>query len=706
MKLPRETTRSTTMKPIAILAAILLSTLALPLSAAPVEQAVLTEGAPYTGNYGSALALSGDTLVVGRGGEEKAHVYVRSGNTWAQQAVLTASNSDPGDRFGDSVAISGDLIIVGALLERSNARGVNGDGTNNSQVEAGAAYIFKRSGTTWTQVAYLKPHVNYPYPRFGCSVAISGTTVVVGTGYGKRFWADIGLTSAGDGSPATGVDGDATLGGLTSAGAAYVYSLHGVEWRFDAYLKASNTGSFDQFGWAVAIDGDRIVVGANGEASAATGVNGDQADNSLPVAGAAYVFGRGANGKWAQEAYLKCFTPQTPGINNWGIGFGGAVALQGDTVAIGISGAGDVAAPGDRVWIFTRSPAGVWSPQQALTPLVSGSWLGHSLALSGDTLVAGQIFQGPVPAVGNGEAHVFTRNAGVWTRQAVIIPSNVRTNAGAGFAVALDGGTMVVGCGQNEAESVVGDNRVWIYTGAGAPNIALEQPASTPIASGGTKALGVLPGSFTDTVFTIRNTGNQPLNLTGTPNPVALSGSGDFSVTAQPAATLSPGGSTTYTIRFAPATAGLKTATLTIPSNDPDTSSFTINLSGRGLSTANDTDGDGMNDAAEFNLAALGFDWQANQAPLVASYFANSNANGLYTTAQVQTLNVGVPLIQRSAATGTFQLQLQLQKSTNLPHFAPFPFTPGGTTITGDGKVQFEFTTPDNAAFFRLQSSN
>jgi hypothetical protein len=263
-----------------------------------------------------------------------------------------------------------------------------------------------------------------------------------------------------------------------------------------------------------------------------------------------------------------------------------------------------------------------------------------------------------------------------------------------------------VGCGQNEAESVVGDNRVWIYTGAGAPNIALEQPASTPIASGGTKALGVLPGSFTDTVFTIRNTGNQPLNLTGTPNPVALSGSGDFSVTAQPAATLSPGGSTTYTIRFAPATAGLKTATLTIPSNDPDTSSFTINLSGRGLSTANDTDGDGMNDAAEFNLAALGFDWQANQAPLVASYFANSNANGLYTTAQVQTLNVGVPLIQRSAATGTFQLQLQLQKSTNLPHFAPFPFTPGGTTITGDGKVQFEFTTPDNAAFFRLQSSN
>ncbi|MBS0658475.1 MAG: choice-of-anchor D domain-containing protein [Verrucomicrobia bacterium] len=689
-------------------AAWLLGFFARPLAAAPVEQAVLTEGAPYAANYGSALALSGNTLVVGRGGEEKVHVYVRSGSAWTQQAILTASNSDPGDRFGDAVAIDGDLIVVGALQERSAARGVNGDGTNNSAAEAGAAYIFKRSGTTWTQVAYLKPHVTYPFARFGCSVAISGTTVVVGMGYGKRFWTDPGQTTAGDGSPATGVDGDATLGGLTSAGAAYVYSLHGVEWRFDAYLKASNTGSFDQFGWAVAIDGDRIVVGANGEASAATGVNGNQADNSLPYAGAAYVFAR-TNGRWAQEAYLKCSTPQTAG-GNGGIGFGGAVAIQGDTVAIGISGSGDYSNPGERIWIFTRSPAGVWAQQQALLPLVSGSWLGFSLALTGDTLVAGQIFEGPVPydpTNHNGEAHVFTRQAGVWTRQAVIVPSNVRINAGAGFAVAADRGTLAIGCGQNDTEYIVGDNRVWIYTGAGRPNLVVEQPANTPLASGASRTIGALPGSFTDTVFTVRNTGGQPLTFTGAPNRVMLSGSSDFSVVAQPASPVATGASTTFIVRFAPATAGLRTATLTIPSDDP-TAPFVIQLTGNAFSSTISSTGDGMSDAAKFRLAALGFDWQVAQPALVATYFANANLNGLYTTSQIQDLNVGIPLLTRNPTTGRFTLKVGVKQSPNLATtpFADFPLNTPGTTavINGAGQLEFDFPASGNAAFFRVQS--
>src|SRR5262249_51591878 len=159
----------------------------------------------------------------------------------------------------------------------------------------------------------------------------------------------------------------------------------------------------------------------------------------------------------------------------------------------------------------------------------------------------------------------------------------------------------------------------------------------------GTRTLGLLPGASTDLVFTIRNTGPQPLALTGTPDPVVLSGSSDFSITAQPAAMVSTDGSTTFTVHFAPATAGLTTGTVTIPNDAPDESPFIINLSGRGLSFTTDTDGDGMSDAAEFQLAALGFDWQASQPALVNAYFANANNNGLYTTAQVQALNVGVP---------------------------------------------------------------
>jgi hypothetical protein len=184
---------------------------------------------------------------------------------------------------------------------------------------------------------------------------------------------------------------------------------------------------------------------------------------------------------------------------------------------------------------------------------------------------------------------------------------------------------------------------------------------------------------------------------------VALSGNSDFSIIAQPASSLAAGASTTFTVRFATATAGLKTATLTIPSDDPDTSAYTINLSGHGLSTTTDTDGDGLSDAAEYNLASLGFDWQLTQPAQVTSYFANANSAGLYTTSQVQALNVGTPLLQHDAA-GQFKLTIGVQKSTNLQTFTPLPMTVPQTTINGQGQLEFRFNSTDNAAFFRLMS--
>ena len=108
-----------------------------------------------------------------------------------------------------------------------------------------------------------------------------------------------------------------------------------------------------------------------------------------------------------------------------------------------------------------------------------------------------------------------------------------------------------------------------------------------------------MPGTPTDVVFTLRNVGAQPLTLTGTPDRVTVSGSSDFTVAAQPAATVNAKSSTTFTVHFAPATTGLKTATLSIPSNDPDESPYVINLTGRGLSFTTDTDGDGMSDGEE-----------------------------------------------------------------------------------------------------------
>jgi hypothetical protein len=112
-----------------------------------------------------------------------------------------------------------------------------------------------------------------------------------------------------------------------------------------------------------------------------------------------------------------------------------------------------------------------------------------------------------------------------------------------------------------------------------------------------------------------------------------------------------------------------------------------------------------MNDASEFQMAALGFDWQVKQSAMVSLYYANANGAGLYTPAQVQALNVNVPLIQRNPTTGIFTLTIGVQKSTDLITFNPFPMTaPGTTVINGAGKLEFQFTVPDNAAFFRLQA--
>ena len=109
-----------------------------------------------------------------------AYVFVRSGGTWSQQAYLKASNTGAGDWFGYSVAVSGDTVVVGADAEDSSATGVNGNGGDNSALDAGAAYVFVRSGGTWFQQASLKASNTGAGDRFGWSVALSGDTVVVG----------------------------------------------------------------------------------------------------------------------------------------------------------------------------------------------------------------------------------------------------------------------------------------------------------------------------------------------------------------------------------------------------------------------------------------------------------------------------------------------------------------------------------------------
>ncbi|MFT4690824.1 MAG: hypothetical protein ACI9OD_003044, partial [Limisphaerales bacterium] len=191
------------------------------------------------------------------------------------EAYLKADNAGASDQFCSSVAISGDTVVVGTSGEDSNATTVNGDGSDNSASAAGAAYVFKRSGSVWIQEAYLKADNAESFDQFAFSVAISGDTVVVG--------------APGEASNATTVNGDGSDNSAGSAGAAYVFKRNGNSvWTQEAYLKADNAESFDLFGSSVAISGDTVVVGAWLESSNATTVNGDGSDNSAAQAGAAY----------------------------------------------------------------------------------------------------------------------------------------------------------------------------------------------------------------------------------------------------------------------------------------------------------------------------------------------------------------------------------------------------------------------------------
>jgi trimeric autotransporter adhesin len=221
--------------------------------------------------------------------------------------------------LGTSVALSADgsTLAVGAYEEGSLATGIDGNQADNSAGSAGAIYVYMRSGTMWSQQAYVKASNTGAGDHFGASVALSadGSTLAVGA-----YEED---------SVAIGIGGNQADDSAENAGAVYVYTRSGTTWSQQAYVKATNTGADDEFGRSVALsaDGATLAVGADGEASVATGIRGNQTDNSARGAGAVYVYMR-SDTTWSQQAYVKAF--------NTGKGdeFGRSVALSADGAAL------------------------------------------------------------------------------------------------------------------------------------------------------------------------------------------------------------------------------------------------------------------------------------------------------------------------------------------------------------------------------------
>jgi hypothetical protein len=388
--------------------------------------------------------------------------YVVDLSLLQQSVTLTASVATP----GDILTIAGAPVASGAPSAELTLS--LGDNPVDIVVENTLGWqrtyrLVLRRAAQLAQYAYGKMSNTGTYDQFGASVALSGDTLAVGTSY--------------EDSAAQGVGGNQDDDSAPGSGAVYVFRRSGSAWLQEAYLKASNTGAGDSFGFSVALSGDTLAVGAEGEDSAAQGVGGNQGDNTAVSSGAVYVFRRSGSA-WLQEAYLKASNTDAHDY------FGYSVSLSGDTLAVGARGEASAAQgvggnQGDNtavssgaVYVFRRSGS-AWLQEAYLKASNTGlgDSFGGSVALSGDTLAIGATgedsaaqgvggSQNDNTASSSGAVYVFRRSGTAWLQEAYLKASNTGAEDFFGSSLALSGDTLAVGAGtEDSAAQGVGGNQ-------------------------------------------------------------------------------------------------------------------------------------------------------------------------------------------------------------------------------------------------------
>jgi hypothetical protein len=400
--------------------------------------------------FGVSLALSedGDTLAIGASSDDSsatgidgdqennsvwntgaAYVFQRTGDDWSQSAFLKSFNPGANDAFGGSLTLSADgsILAVGATLEDSSAEGLR---WNDSTPNAGAVYLFEKTGDSWSQVAFLKAPNAGEGDRFGSSLALSGD--------GDR----LAVAAIGESSAAAGIDGDQSDNSAASSGAVYIFQRELGEWGYRSYLKASNPDVLDEFGYSIALsaDGNTLAVGAYGEDSAATDIDGDQQDDTLNGSGAVYLFAYDGS-TWEQQAYIKAMDPDTrlgsseTYEHDWWNGdlFGYSLSLSEDGTLLAVGAVGEdsaaVGVNGDQTddslgspgaaYLFAKDESGwhqrayvkasntdqgvfdegywtcFWTLCPIAEPISPGDSFGASISLSSDgqTLAVGAIYE-------------------------------------------------------------------------------------------------------------------------------------------------------------------------------------------------------------------------------------------------------------------------------------------------------------------------
>jgi FG-GAP repeat/Concanavalin A-like lectin/glucanases superfamily len=413
---------------------------------------ILASDSSASDQFGCSVAIDGDTAVVGAQSWDVktpsaiadtgvVYVYVRASGTasWTLQQQLQASDASTSDRFGYSVSISGNTIVIGAY-------GWDQDSISNKPfVASGAAYVFVRAsgGTTWTQQQRLQPSDPQSDGSFGYSVMIDGDTIVAGAYYWNQSTPSV----------------------LTACGAAYVFvrASGGTVWTQQKQLLASDPSAQNSFGVAVAISGNTIVVGANAW------------DQKTPTAisdcGAAYVFVRASGGTtWTQQQQLLASDPTNSDY------FGTSVSVNGDTVIVGAY-AWDQKSPAQTTsgaaYVFVRASGGTtWTQQQLLQPSITSfsGWFGSSVSINGNLLVVGSKNDAYMNANAYGSVHVFSRTSSstpfIQTQR--LIASDPSTADAFGSSVSISGTTVMIGTGgwDQKTPSAVSDVGAVYYVDA------------------------------------------------------------------------------------------------------------------------------------------------------------------------------------------------------------------------------------------------
>jgi len=413
------------------------------------QDKLLASDGAANNHFSSSVSIDGDYAIIGAYHDDdngdfsgSAYIFTRSGSTWTEQAKLLAIDGQAGDEFGYSVSIDGDYAIVGARNEDYNGE------------DSGSAYIFTRSGSTWTHQAKLTAINGEADDEFGCSVSINGEWAIVGA----RFDDDNGVDS----------------------GSAYMLKRYGSVWVHEEKLIASDGQAYAEFGCSVSIDGEYAIIGAYLD------------DDIVTDSGSAYIF-TNTGSTWLQQAKLLATDREDYDY------FGKSVSINQDYAIIGAYGDDDNGDRSGSAYIFTRSGS-TWNEQAKI--LASDGelidYFGLSVSIDEEYAIIGA-YHDDDNGDWSGSAYIFTRSGSTWNEQAKLTASDGQTFDEFGYSVSIDGDYAIIGAfGDNE--NGVGSGSAYVYIKGLIPDLDC---------SGSLSWTGVTPGAPVEDSFIVENIGDE-----------------------------------------------------------------------------------------------------------------------------------------------------------------------------------------------------